>query len=172
MSIPGMSGAMVGVGTGVLPDMSIPGMSAAMVGMGVAVELPDMSIPGMSAAIVGVAELPETSIPGAADDGELNANIITPKTALAAGRTTVEITMRRVTVMLAVEGFSGQVECSQSRPIEDQISGAPAAAADSSAPASMPPRRRCPGRSQKAKNGLAGDRALPVMDDRRAGMWL
>jgi hypothetical protein len=100
---------MVGVRVGVLLDMSIPGMPGAMVGVGVAVP-PDMSIPGMSAAIVGVAEFPVTSIRGAANDGGLDARIITPKTALAAGRTTVEITMRRVTVMLAIESLSGQVE--------------------------------------------------------------
>jgi hypothetical protein len=95
---------MVGVGVGVLAVMSIPAMLGSMVGVGVGV-LPDMSIPAISpwSAVAGAGELADMSIPGIADDIGLEASMITPNTALAAARTTVAITMRRVTLMLAIE---------------------------------------------------------------------
>jgi hypothetical protein len=109
MSIPGMSAGMLAVGAGEAPDMSIPGMSAAMLAVG-AGEAPDMSIPGMSAAMVGDGVLPDMSFPGMADDVGLDVSIINPKTALATARSMVEITMRRVRVMLAIES-SSQIRC-------------------------------------------------------------
>jgi len=91
ISIPGMLPA-TGVGTGALPGISDAGIS----------------IPGMfPGAGVGVAALcgisaADMSIPGIAEDPDVDARASTP-TALAVARTTAEITMRRVRVILAIE---------------------------------------------------------------------
>jgi hypothetical protein len=127
MSMPGMSGSMLGVGVGVgvgtVPDISMPGIWPWSAGAGAgagelsdisipgiwpwsagagAGELSDISIPGISPWSAGAGALPDISIPDMAEDVGLDVSMITPKTALATASTTTGMTVRRVRVQLVM----------------------------------------------------------------------